>query len=402
MASMIVARFSEITLKGRNRPAFEKRMAENAARHLSAFGPWRVERQHARLALKGEIEAGSIAVDILRGLPGIANVSVVRQVSREPEPLAEAAVALVAKALQRPPAGSQPPATFAVAVERKDKRYPIPSMELAARLGSAILLRFPALKVNLTKPEFTVMVEIWEDGALLFSEKVPGPGGLAVGSSGKAVCLLSGGIDSPVAAYLMMTRGCPVVHLYFHSFPYIGERSKEKVYDLVRFLARHQPASRLYVAPFAEIQEAIRDRCPEGMRTILYRRMMNRVANRVAEREGALALVTGEAVGQVASQTMENILAISETAVLPVLQPLIGLSKPEIVDRARQLGTYPISIQPFPDCCTLFQPRRPETRVKLEKVHRAEAALKLDELVERCVAGLEITDYGPQYYPVRW
>jgi thiamine biosynthesis protein ThiI len=205
-----------------------------------------------------------------------------------------------------------------------------------------------------------------------------------------------------VAAYLMMTRGCPVVHLYFHSFPYIGERSKEKVHDLVRFLARHQPASRLYVAPFAEIQEAIRDRCPEGMRTILYRRMMNRVANRVAEREGALALVTGEAVGQVASQTMENILAISETAVLPVLQPLIGLSKPEIVDRARQLGTYPISIQPFPDCCTLFQPRRPETRVKLEKVHRAEAALKLDELVERCVAGLEITDYGPQYYPVRW
>jgi len=216
------------------------------------------------------------------------------------------------------------------------------------------------------------------------------------------VCLLSGGIDSPVAAYLMMTRGLRVVYLNFHSFPFIGEQSREKVHDLVRFLARYQPRSRLYVAPFAAVQTAIRDACPEGLRTVLYRRFMNRVANAVAQRERAGALVTGESVGQVASQTLPNIRAIEETAEPPVLQPLIGLSKTEIIDRARRIGTYPISIQPFPDCCTLFQPRRPETHARLEAVHRAEAALPVDELVAACVAALEVSNYGPEYYPADW
>ncbi|MCZ6646287.1 MAG: tRNA 4-thiouridine(8) synthase ThiI [SAR324 cluster bacterium] len=398
---LIIARFSEITLKGRNRAFFEKRMERNAALHLRPHGPWRIRRERARLVVNGGEDVAT-AVAILRGLPGIANVSVTRPVSREPQQLEAAALDYTASLLAGTPHPEGRTPRFRVTVDRKDKRYPQSSMEVAAQLGHAILEQHPGLKVDLGRPDFTLMVEIWEDGALLFGEKLSGPGGLAVGSSGRAVCLISGGIDSPVAAYLMMTRGCPVVYLNFHSFPFIGEQSKEKVHDLVRLLSRHQPASRIYVAPFANIQQAIRDHCPEGLRTILYRRLMNRVANAVAEKEGALALVTGESMGQVASQTMENIYVIQQSAAYPVMQPLIGMSKEKIIAVAREIGTYPISIQPYPDCCTLFQPRHPETRAKPERVHRAEAALPLEPLVAECVAGLEVTDYGPQYYPTQW
>lgn len=395
----IIARFSEITLKGGNRGFFEKQIAKNAALHLKDHGKFSVIKRHARLEIIGE-ENLEKAVDIIRGLPGVANVSRVRHVPCEMEPLKNHVVSLAEEIMARGDLPANP--TFRMDVSRKEKRHALTSPQIAAELGSAVLEKFPQLRVDLSKADFSVMVEVWESEALLFEEKIQGPGGLAVGSSGTAICLLSGGIDSPVAAHMMMTRGCPVVFLNFHSFPFIGEQSREKVEELVRFLARYQPHSRLYIAPFAEIQTAIRDNCPEGLRTILYRRLMNRVANHVAEMEGALALVTGEAVGQVASQTMENILAIAETAAFPVMQPLIGLGKGEIIHRARAIGTYPISIQPFPDCCTLFQPRWPETRAKLEKIHQAEESLDINNLVAQCVAGLEKTDYGPEYFPARW
>ncbi len=401
MTSTLVVRFSEITLKGRNRHLFEGRMARNIALHLKPHGDYAISRQHARMEIGGAGDL-SLAADIVGELPGVANVSPAQRVSRELPELTEACLALVGRMLARRPDAEQRPLSFGVDAERKDKRYPLRSMELAARLGQAIRERYPHLVVNLDHPDLRVLVEIVESGALVFEEKRPGPGGLAVGSSGKVICLQSAGIDSPVAAYLMMTRGVAVVHLNFHSYPFIGEQSREKVRDVVRFLARYQPASRLYVAPFAAVQTAIRDACPESLRTILYRRMMNRVANLVAEREHALALVTGESVGQVASQTLENLAAIHATARVPVLQPLSGLSKPEIIDRARRIGTYSISIQPFPDCCTLFQPRHPETHASLAMVERAEQALAVDPLVEACVAGLEVTDFGPEYFPATW
>lgn len=401
MEQSLVVRFSEVTLKGKNRHVFEARMARNIAQHLKEQGEFALQRQRARLEIGGPGDL-ALAADIVGGLPGVANVSLARRVPRDPPALTQACLEFMEQALARRQDAEQRPVSFGVDVERKDKRYPLRSTELAAVLGRAILERFPHLKVNLTAPDIWVRVEILPGGALVFGEKRPGPGGLAVGSSGKAVCLQSGGIDSPVAAYLMMTRGVTVVHLNFHSYPFIGEQSKEKVRDIVRFLARYQPASRLYVAPFAEIQTAIRDHCPEGLRTVLYRRMMNRVANVVAEREHALALVTGESVGQVASQTLENLAVIHATARLPVLQPLCGLSKAEIMERARRIGTYALSIQPYPDCCTLFQPRRPETHASLPLVERAEAALDIGPLVERCAAGLEVTDFGPEYFPAAW
>jgi thiamine biosynthesis protein ThiI len=398
--SCLIVRLSETTLKGRNRATFEQRMANNIQAHLRPHGTYKLKRQLARFTVNGGADL-RLAAEILRGLPGVANLSLAQPVPNEIDALSAAAVDYVGRLLAgRPP--RKAPLPFRVEASRKHKAYPLRSQEVAARLGADLLAAFPELKVNLTRPELVVQVEIHRDHALLFEEKVPGPGGLAVGTGGSAVCLLSGGIDSPVAAYLMMTRGLRVVYLNFHSYPFIGEQSKEKVHDLVRFLSRFQPRSRLYVAPFAPVQTAIRDECPESLRTVLYRRMMNRVANHIARRERAGALITGESVGQVASQTLPNIRAIAETAQVPVLQPLCGLGKTEIIDRARRIGTYPISIQPFPDCCTLFQPRRPETRAKLDAVHRAEERLAVDDLVAGCLAGLEVTDYGPEYYPADW
>jgi thiamine biosynthesis protein ThiI len=406
MAHTLVVRFAEITLKGRNRGLFEQQLIRNVEAHLRPYVAHRLQRGTARLLVEVEDDPHT-AIEILRGLPGVANLSLAEFAPREPEPLAEAVLAHVGRQLgarrrEASPPSAERPLAFRVVVSRKDKRYPLTSMELAARLGEALLRRFEGLRVDLTHPELTVWVEIWEDRAAIYADKIAGPGGLAVGSSGKVLCLFSGGIDSPVAAYLMMTRGAPVVFLNFHSFPYIGERSKEKVHELARHLARFQPKSRLCVAPFAKTQEAIRDRCPEGLRTVLYRRMMNRVANRLAAREGALALVTGESLGQVASQTLHNIRVIAETAELPVLQPLIGMSKTEIIAIARRIGTYPISIQPYPDCCTLFQPRHPDTHAKPDRAAHFEAALDIEALVEECVASVEVTDYGPLYSPRGW
>ena len=397
----ILVRFSEITLKGKNRFRFEARMARNIGLHLKPHGAFQMSRSNARMTVSGQGDL-ELATSILKGLPGVANVSVTRPVDREPERLAEAAVAFMAELLQEAEPGQGRSLAFRVQAQRKDKRYALGSMELAAFLGARVLQRFPELHVDLTRPDLVLNVEIWPDCALLYAGKIEGPGGLPVGSSGTALCLNSAGIDSPVAAYLMMTRGIRVVHLYFHGAPFIGEQSKEKAHQMVRYLARYQPRTRLYVAPFGEIQQQIRDKCPERLRTLLFRRLMNRVANVVARREHCQALITGESVGQVASQTLPNLQAIHAVAALPVLQPLIGLSKPEIVHRARQIGTYPISIQPFPDCCTLFLPRHPETQASAALLDQAEQALPMEDLVAGCVARLERSDYGPEYYPATW
>jgi thiamine biosynthesis protein ThiI len=401
MEQSILVRFSEITLKGKNRYRFEDRMARNIGLHLKPYGKFRMSRGSARMTVAGEGDL-ALAASILQRLPGVANISLTHPADREPERLAEAAVAFMQAILAEAKPRKGRPLAFRIEAQRKDKAYPMRSMELAALLGRRVLDHFPHLVVDLTEPDIVVNVEVWPDSVLLFSEKLEGPGGLPVGSSGKALCLQSAGIDSPVAAHLMMTRGVSVVHLNFHGYPFIGEQSKEKVHQAVRFLARHQPHSRLYVAPFGEIQQQIRDKCPERLRTLLYRRTMNRVANVVARREHCLALITGESVGQVASQTLRNLRVIHDTAELPVLQPLIGLSKQEIVRRAQRIGTYSISIQPFADCCTLFQPRHPETGAALEVLRHAEQALPMQELVDACVSRLEITDYGPEYYPATW
>ena len=403
-APCLVVRLSETTLKGRNRQRFERQLARNVAAHLAPLGRFSLRREPARLTVLAEDTGGegdlSAALEVLRGIPGVANLNLALPVSSSLDSLEPAVLAAAEQALAKGAAAGRRPDSFRLEVTRKNKRYPMNSMELASHLGGVVQRAHPELRVSLDHPDLRIQLEVLGSTALLFQEKVQGPGGLAAGTGGRALCLLSGGIDSPVAAYLMMVRGLSVSYLYFHSYPFIGAQSQEKVRDLVRILARYQPKSRLYIAPFAEAQVAIRDLCPERMRTILYRRMMNRVANRVAAAEGAGALITGESVGQVASQTLPNIAAIQETAALPVLQPLIGTSKEDIIHLARRIGTYETSIQPFPDCCTLFQPDRPETASKLPKLHEAEAALPMETLVEQCYQGIETAQYGPEYFPI--
>jgi thiamine biosynthesis protein ThiI len=248
------------------------------------------------------------------------------------------------------------------------------------------------LLVDLSRPELELEVDLRPHAAYVFATRLPGPGGLPVGTLGKGVCLLSGGIDSPVAAWMCMKRGCAVVFVSFHSFPYIGEASRRKIEHLVERLARFQPRSRLYSVPFTDVQTAIRDTAPEGYRTVLYRRQMQRIAARIARREKAGCLITGESLGQVASQTMENLTCIGAASDLPVLRPLIGFDKQETIDLARRIGTYDTSIVPEPDCCTVFMPKRPVIRGRIDRCEEAEAALPLDELLTAAVEGAERKD----------
>jgi thiamine biosynthesis protein ThiI len=249
--------------------------------------------------------------------------------------------------------------------------------------------RWPQLKVDLNHAELDLEIDLREEQALIFARRIDGPGGLPVGTLGRGMTLLSGGIDSPVAAWMGMKRGLRMEFVSFYSFPHVGPQSREKIIRLAEKLAEWQPRTMLHIVPFSAYQEAIRDNCPAPYRTILYRRAMSRIACRLASRRKCKALVTGESLGQVASQTMQNIAAIEEASTLPILRPLIGMDKVEAIDMARRIVTYDLSNLPAPDCCTVFQPESPVLFAKLEDVHKAEAALDLDTLTLEAVRGTE-------------
>ncbi|MGH7433801.1 MAG: tRNA uracil 4-sulfurtransferase ThiI, partial [Candidatus Methylomirabilales bacterium] len=278
--------------------------------------------------------------------------------------------------------------TFRVTARRAYKAFPLTSQQLNEALGSFVLGRFPT-RVDLKDPALTLFVEILPREAFLYLEKVRGPGGLPVGVAGRVLALISGGIDSPVAAYRMMRRGCLVSFLHFHGAPFLDRRTQEKVREIVRLLTRFQYTSRLTLVPFGEVQQEVVVNAPAPYRVLLYRRLMVRIAEHLAGVEGAKALVTGESLGQVASQTLENLTVIEEAVRLPVLRPLIGMDKEEISAQARDIGTYEISIQPDQDCCTLFIPRHPATRATLEEIDRAELTLDIGRLVKMSVERAE-------------
>ncbi len=389
-ADLIVARYGEIWLKGKNRHEFERKLLDNVRAALRPFSGVEVRRDYGQLVVHASRRPAAVA-QRLEDVFGIASLSPARGVEPRAEAIASAAAQALDEALaNRPDDG---PIPFRVEVRRSDKTFPMTSMELEIFVAERVMPPHASrLKVDLTRPELTLGVNVRLDRAYVFAERRPGAGGLPVGTIGRAVCLLSGGIDSPVAAWMAMKRGCSVAFLSFHSYPYIGESSKRKLTNLVRALARYQPRNRLYFAPFTAVQEAIRDTAPEPYRTVLYRRMMQRIATRVARREKAGVLVTGESLGQVASQTMENLTCIGAASGLPVLRPLICFDKTETIERARAIGTYDVSIQPEPDCCTVFQPARPVIRGSLERCEEAEARLDVEALVEDAVAGLEVVD----------
>jgi thiamine biosynthesis protein ThiI len=384
---LVLVRYGELSLKGGNRRQFETALMRNiraAVRHVS---PVDVQREHGRIRVVPERRVEEVA-HRLQDVFGIKSVSPAWRCEPTPEAIVALARPIVEQAFADVPAGAK--RTFRVRSKRGEKRFPLSSMELDRHVADRVLqgLR-ERVRIRLDDPEVVLGIDVRLSGAYVYLDRHQGPGGLPVGTLGRALCLLSGGIDSPVAAWMAMKRGCLVQYVSFHSYPFIGDSARRKIVELVRALARWQPQSRLWFVPFSEIQLAIRDRCPEAYRTLLYRRAMQRIAGRIARESRCLALITGESLGQVASQTLENIACIAAADPLQVLRPLIAFDKEETIALARRIGSFDISSRAEPDCCTLFMPDRPVIRGERAVCEEAEAGIELDALVERAVAGVE-------------
>jgi len=390
---LFIIRYSEIGLKGKNREWFEQKLMRNIRQHLSSEEASKVTKIHGRIIVETNADSDKVT-SRLQYIPGIANFSLALETTHELGPINEIVLQLVSEYIGKV---KREDITFKIAACRSDKHFSKNSVQLAAELGGTVLERYPTFKVDLTQPECVIGIEIWpKDRAILYLEKTPGVDGLPVGTSGKVLSFLSGGIDSPLASYSMMTRGSKTVYINFHSYPFIGEQSREKVIDLVKHLSRFQTESILLIVPFTEIQKAIKQECQERYRTLLYRRLMYHIGNRISKNHKISAYVTGEAVGQVASQTIENLTCTEEAANKLILRPLIGMAKSEIINKAKQIGTYPISIQPFPDCCTVFQPRKPETHARLHLVLKEENKLDVETLVNEAVEKTEKLTFETQ------
>jgi thiamine biosynthesis protein ThiI len=322
------------------------------------------------LTLKNDIDQ-TTATERIGAVFGVANFSLVERTARDVEALRDRILDSLDGARFE---------SFRIDTQRGDKTFPLTSPEINRVLGAAVKERSRA-RVDLENPAFTVFVEILPRDAFFGFNKIPGPGGLPVGASGRVVALISGGIDSPVASYRMMQRGCRLIFVHFHSAPYQDKTSQEKVRELLKRLTRHQFNSRLFLVPFGEIQRQIVAAVGRPLRVILYRRMMLRIAEAIARREKAKALITGESLGQVASQTLENMAVIQQAATLPILRPLVGMDKQEIIDQARRIGTFDISSIPDQDCCQLFVPKHPATKASLADVEKDEASFEVKEMV---------------------
>jgi thiamine biosynthesis protein ThiI len=378
----VVVRYHEIALKGRNRPFFVDKLARNLRRATADLAGVTVQCVAGRIGLRaGDDVPWATLRARLDSVFGIANYSRVQEVAVHPDLRALEAAAVDALT-------GRTAASFCVRVRRSDKSFPLNSVQIERQLGAAIHMA-TGLPANMTQPELTVRVELLRDRAYLACEKLPGAGGLAVGSSGRVLALLSGGIDSPVAAWRLMRRGCTVMLVNFHAFPLQDRTMLDKVQALARSLTRFQFQTRLYLVPFAPVQQTIVARCPAALRVVLYRRFMLRIAEALARRRDAKALVTGDSLGQVASQTLDNLSAIDEVARLPVLRPLIGMDKDEITQQAQRIGTFETSTLPDQDCCQLFVPKSPATAAQLDEVRAAEAELDIAGLVQQALTGLE-------------
>ena len=373
----VLIRYHEIALKKGNRSYFTELLRRNLLSAVKDLDVEEIRILPARLllAFNNDIDSATVASRI-RTVFGVANFSMVERTERDIDVLRSRILEFVN--------GAQF-SSFRVETQRGDKTFPLTSPEINRRLGAAVKEHTGA-RVDLSNPEFTISVEILPRDVFFGFNRIPGAGGLPVGASGRVVSLISGGIDSPVAAYRMMQRGCRLIFVHFHSTPYLDKTSQEKVRQLVTMLTRHQFLSRLYLVPFGEIQRQIVAAVSRPLRVVLYRRMMLRIAEGVAKREKAKALVTGESLAQVASQTLDNMAVIQQAATVPILRPLVGMDKQEIIDQARRIGTFDISSIPDQDCCQLFVPKHPATKANVRETEEAESSLNITELVR---SGLE-------------
>jgi thiamine biosynthesis protein ThiI len=380
----VVVHYKELALKGKNRPWFIQHLVRNIKTALAGLHVVSVRSVMGRIELELGPDAPWDTVRTrLRRVFGIANFS---SANRGPHDFAGLANAILGDLT------GVAPASFRVSVTRADKRLPFTSPEAEREIGG-LIKEATGWTVKLDRPALTIHIEMMPDGALYFLGKEPGAGGMPSGTGGRVACLLSGGIDSPVAAYRMMRRGCQVLLIHFHSYPILSRASQEKVREIAALLTTHQLRARLIMVPFGELQQQVVLAVPPEMRVVIYRRLMLRIAERLARRGHARALVTGEVIGQVASQTLENMTAIANATSLEILRPLVGMDKDEITSEAQRIGTYPISIIPDQDCCTLFTPRHPATRAWLPDVERAEEALPVDEMVNAAIAASAVEEF---------
>ncbi len=386
MKEIILCKYGEIALKGLNKSSFEGMMTKSVKYRLKKLGEFNIFRSQSTLyvePLDEDIDVDEV-VDRLSKVFGIVKLCRCGVYEKDMEVILREGPEYLAEQLENA-------RTFKVEAKRSDKRFPMKSPEICAEMGGAVLDKFPHLKVDVHNPDVTVVVEIREEKAFVHAGQQDGAGGLPVGSSGKAMLLLSGGIDSPVAGYMIARRGAKVSAIHFEAPPYTSDRARMKVEKLAKIISAYCGEIDFYCVPFTKIQELLRDNCPEEFFTILMRRLMMEIAQRICEREGIQALVTGESLGQVASQTMYAMVCTDAVCRLPVFRPCIGLDKSEIVETARKIDTFDTSILPYEDCCTVFTPKHPRTKPKLAEVEKAQESFDWEPYIKEAVENTSVS-----------
>lgn len=378
MRELLLVRYGEIFLKGLNRPFFMRALVKKIRHAVEPLGA-KVILHDSRILISGFTDQEECIRRVTKVF-GVHSVCPAVEMPKEDfDAICRQAVRMT----------EDWKGTFKVAARRSDKRYPMDSPQINSEMGGRILEENPNLTVDVKHPEHVLNVEI-RDMCYLYGEVIPAVGGMPVGTNGRATLLLSGGIDSPVAGWMIAKRGVQISAVHFHSYPYTSDRAKEKVLDLARILSESCCGIRVHVVPFTKIQMEIHEKCPEEYTTLIMRRFMMRIAERVALTEHAEALITGESIGQVASQTMQALGTTDSVVSMPVFRPVIGFDKSEIIDLAKKIGTFETSSLPYEDCCTVFTPRHPATHPKMEKILQGEGALDVEGLIEEAVAGIEI------------
>ncbi|NHM30609.1 tRNA uracil 4-sulfurtransferase ThiI [Neobacillus terrae] len=385
----ILIRYGEISTKGRNRSKFVERLRKSIARALVAFPEIKIQADRDRMYILLNGASGEQVISILKNIFGIQSFSPAIKVERDIEKIKEAALSLVKRLYKE---GN----TFKVTGKRADKTFELNTGEINHEFGGYLLKNITGLKVDVKNPDINLQIEVRSEAVYLTCENYPGAGGLPVGSAGRAMLMLSGGIDSPVAGYLSMKRGVEIEAVHFFSPPFTSERSKQKVIDLAKVLSGISGQLMLHVVPFTEIQQTIRKQVPENYSMTTTRRMMLRITDEIMKRRKGLAIITGESLGQVASQTLESMYAINEVTNTPVLRPLVAMDKSDIIKIAQEIGTHDISILPYEDCCTIFVPASPKTKPRREKVERFESFVDFEPLIQKAVEDIETIQIGPE------
>ena len=388
---IFIVRCGEVALKGMNKPYFERMLLDRIKKLLKKFDGVRAYRHEGLIFVRADksLDKNAIIKEIGKVF-GVASISPAMECDSNMEAIGKTAVAYMMEAIEE-----RGVKTFKVEAKRADKNFPVKSPDIGRQIGAAVLKGCKVLKVDVHDPDCRLCVDVRHDCSYIYQDKIPGYGGLPLGTNGKGMTLLSGGIDSPVATWMMAKRGMLIEAVHFHSYPYTSQRAQEKVEELASLVATYCGRFKMHVINLLPIQEQIVQNCPEEETTILVRRFMMRIAEKLAQQTGCDMLITGENLGQVASQTAEALVVTDASVKMPVMRPLIGLDKVDIMDLAKEIGTYEKSIEPYEDCCTVFLPKHPTTKPKLERILMSESKLDCEALIDAAVASEEVIEIRP-------